>query len=192
MAQGDLISRAKMQSAYGTGWTTSNEYGSPNNTYWVAAPVFVARLYTNASGFASNKGSCTVYKWNGSSFVQVASGSTKGGFGASNNQWRFIHNCNESYNAHDDSNVHLFKFVVSSSGGGTKTMSFWCGGVHCSANNNANTYKTGNLICGIKPDYWANGGTYSSDSAFVNGQKREAWRGTPISASNSYMCFTEG
>ena len=87
MAQGDFINRTKMQSAYGTGWTTSNEYGSPNNTYWVAAPVFVARLYTNASGFASNKGSCTVYKWNGSSFVQVASGSTKGGFGASNNQW---------------------------------------------------------------------------------------------------------
>ena len=180
-----------MQSAYGTGWTVSHEYESPNNTYWVAAPVFVARLYTNASGLASNSGSITVYKWNGSSFSQIASGSTHGGFGASDNTWRFVHNCSESYNSHDDSSIHLFKFVVSTSGGGTKTMSFWCGGVHCSANNNANTYKAGNLIRGISPDYWANGGTYSSDSAFVSGQSPDAHKGTPVTASNGYMSFTE-
>ena len=159
---------------------------------WVAAPVFVAQLYTNAGGLSSNKGSITVYRWNGSSFVQIASGSTKVGFGASNNTWRFKHNCTESASFSDSSNIHLFKIVVSTSGGETKTFGIWCGGVHSSVNGNANTYKTGSLIYGIKPDYWASGGTYSSDSAFVNGQKREARRGTPISASNGHMCFTEG
>lgn len=180
-----------MQAAYGTGWTRSHEYSDPENTFWVCAPVFVARLYTNASGLASNSGVVTVCKWDGTQFVQVAVGRTNGGFGATDNEYRFIHNCNEYYNDHDDSSTHLFKFVVSTAGGGTKTMSFWCGGVNCSANNNPNTYASGKLIRGAEPDYWAKGGTYASDEAFVMGQGPDHWQGNPISDANGYMCYGE-
>ncbi len=190
----DTIDRATIQSLFGSGsWKNSQTYSNPNNTYWVAAPVIIARLYTNASGLSSNSGSVTVYRWDASQgkFVQHSSGSTKGGFGASNNTWRFRHNCTESANASDTSGVHLWKFVVSTSGGGTKEFSLYAGHVGINNNANSDTYRSGGLIRGIKPDYWAKGGTYSSDEAFVSGEGPDAHRGTAIDHTNGYYCYAE-
>ena len=195
MARGDLINRANMQSMFphSDGWDASTDISSPNNTWWIAAPVITVQLYTNASGLSSNSGSITVYKWNGpgtTTFTQYSSGSTKGGWGASNNTWRFTHNNSESYNSRDNSNIHLWKFVVSTSGGGTKTLSLRAGGIHSNLNTNGNTYQTGALIRGIKPDWWGNGGTYSSDSAFVNSENPNAITGTLIDITNGNYCIT--
>lgn len=192
---GEVISRSNMQSIFGSGsWTNQYDYSNPNNTYWIAAAVITVQLTTNASGLASNRGSITVYKWDGpgtTSFTQYSSGSTRGGWGASDNTWRFVHNCSESYNSRDISNIHLWKFVVSTSGGGTKTFSVRAGGVHSSLNNNPDTYAPGNLIRGCKPDYWASGGTYSSDEAFVSREGPQAHTGTIIDHTNGYYCYGE-
>ncbi len=195
MATGDPITRANIQAKHGTGWYKSHQFNSPNTTYWVSAPVFVVQLYTNASGLTSNKGSITVYRWDGSGtgFTKVSSGSTKGGFGASNNSWKFNHNCTESASSKDSSDtIHLYKIVASSSGGGTKYLKIWAGGVNVNVNSNANTYKSGSHIYGCRVEIWNKGGTYSDDASFINGENKGVWRGTLISDSNSFMCYSEG
>lgn len=191
MAQGDYITRDNIGGS--TDWDKSNDYSNPNKTYWISAPVITVQLYTNASFLASNKGKITVYKWNGtgSGFTQIASGTTHGGYGASDNIWRFVHNCNESYNAYDDGNIHLFKFVVSTSGGGTKTFSVRAGNVRSAHNKNQNTYAPGSLLRCCRPDHWASGNTYSSDEAFVNGENPNAFIGTKITAANSNYVYGE-
>lgn len=190
MALGDYITRNNIGGS--TDWDASYDYSNPNNTYWIAAPVITVQLTTNASGLARNSGNITVYIWDGGTgFTQIASGATHGGFGASDNTWRFVHNCNESYNAYNDGNIHLFKFVVSTSGGGTKTFSVRAGSVRSSHNKNANTYKLGSLLRYCKPDYWASGNTYSTDADFINGENPNPYRGTPISTDISNRVYGE-
>lgn len=196
MARGDFINRNNIPtpSAESGKWDSSGDWSSPNATFWISAPVIVVQLYTNASGLASNSGTVTIYKWNGigtTSFTQYASGTTHGGFGADDNTWRFVHNCSESYNSHDDSNIHLWKIVVSTSGGGTKTLSLRAGSIKSNLNSNSNTYASGNLIRACKPELWSNGATYSSDAAFVNGENPLARRGTWIDMTNANYVYGE-
>lgn len=195
MAKGDFINRTNIPapSAEENKWDASYDYTNPNNTYYIAAPVITVELYTNASFLASNSGSIKVYKWAGTgySWTQYDSGTTHGGWGASDNTWRFVHNCSESYDSTDTSGVHLWKFEVETSGGGTKRFSVRAGSVKSNLNTNANTYKRGNLIRGCKPDYWAKGGTYGSDNAFINGEGPDARRGTVIDMTNANYCYGE-
>lgn len=175
-------------------WDASTNIDDPNGTWWIAAPTITVQLYTNASWLSTNSGKIKVYKWNGpgtTSFNHVYTGETNGGLGARDNTWRFVHNCSEDYDEHDDSNIHLWKFVVETSGGGEKTLSLRAGSIKSSVHNNPNTGKAGRLIRGCCPDYWMSGNTYKSDKEFVQGEAPQYRRGTQIDEDNANFCYGE-
>ena len=194
MASGDKITRANMPTpgAESGVWDSSHEFIDPDTTYWISAPVWVVQFVVRSMNMQIiTTGTIAIYKWDGSSGFTLVTQRALVSQNGRTEQYRFVHNCSENADERDNSNIHLWKFVVSSSGSGQKILSMRAGSVKSTVNSQPSTYAAGKKIRGCRPEIWNTGATYSSDSAFINGENPMARRGTKISWANGNYCYGE-
>lgn len=205
MASGDLITYSSMQGTWNvrgtskncSNWIESIHLTYPSGTYYLAAPVWSIHTYAHGQWFAEQFLYCSLYKYNGTGFDYVKTLSSSGGAGRpSSDENKYYSHNNTEYSDRDISNDHLWKLVLSNDGhgaDGNRDCDFYIsyGNVGVSHNSNSDTHVQGNLLYGCACNFWRPGGTYSSDSDFIAGEKKEAYRGTLITSTNGYMCYTE-
>jgi len=198
MASGSKITRNNLPTPqYDSGcWDSKGDWDRPQKTWWISAPVIIVQIQTVGVFLRNPEMWIKIYKWNGigtDTFTEIESAHIASS-GAETKTWRWGHNCSESTDESDTSNIHLFKIEVTWDGAGasTMTLSLRAGSVKSAVNSNQNTYAAGNLIRACRPEIWNAGATYDDDTEFVSGENPMARQGDPIDWNvNANFCYGE-
>ena len=200
---GSPINYSNIVALDGSSWrySTSVGGGAGTQTYYVAAPAFRIYFHIWGSGWwGYQSGSMYVYPYDSSTGAfssNAVVGSWQSGKGSGYSYtWDWFHNAKDNsgnYGSPEDiHDCHLWKVVVmegDNSGGSSGTL--YTGGIGCTSESIYNSYFKNRKIYCSKGDYWKQGNTYSSDSAFLSAQGYSCLRGTPISVSTGtykYVC----
>ena len=171
VATGNYISYSNYKGTYSGSWRPSYgrkiNIGTSNIALYVACPSFYISYHINHTGFGTSSGRLTLYKWDGysTSFSNAfLDKSFSKGIFSDDEYCVFVHNKdNESYNYHDNSNIHLWKITanggISGSGGTDCDITIYSGGIEVIPNNSTYNYM------------WRSGSELSSCAIKIYGQE---------------------
>ena len=174
VAFGNDISYSNYKGTYSGSWRPSYgrkiNIGTSSIVLYVACPCFYISYHINHTGLGTSSGRFTLYKWDGysTSFSNAfLDRSFSKGIFSDDEYCVFVHNKdNESYNYHDNSNIHLWKITasggISGSGGTDCDITIYSGGIEVIPNNSTYNYM------------WKSGSELSSCAIKIYGQEGNA------------------
>ena len=203
VTRGRQISYSDYMAEASVAWRQEGELpiGTTTSTVYIAAPSFVVAYYINHTGFGTTYGEFDVYKWDGTStsFPSTAwhSWRPEKGAGSSSSTIRMVHNKDdESYNEHDNSDIHLWKVTgkvyTEGWGGHDCKISFYTGGIEVIPNTSTynGMWKRGSLLKACNGHHYQSS-SYTSEAEFIRQNRPSAYTGGLIDSSNGEYAYSE-